>query len=71
MPLPEEQWDPRTRERLALAPHEPGGGAPNIFTPHLIEIVMPMGQYRMVAFLLNATGVELESGLPGTGLPEA
>ncbi|GAA2224835.1 hypothetical protein GCM10010104_15590 [Streptomyces indiaensis] len=55
MSLPEEQRDPRTRERLALAPHEPGGGVPNIFTPHLIAIVMPVGQYRMMAFFLNAT----------------
>ncbi|MER7482734.1 carboxymuconolactone decarboxylase family protein [Streptomyces sp. NPDC126510] len=179
-PLPEEQWDPRTRELLALAPHDPEGGIPNIFPTlvrhpdlyeqflpfggqllgsgrlpgevrellilrtawntgaryewgrhlplaraagvtdadihrvgegpeapgwadlqrhliraadelhgdatmsdatweclaehfgdaELIEIVMLVGQYQMVAFFLNATGVELEPGFPATGFPE-
>ncbi|MEU7721937.1 carboxymuconolactone decarboxylase family protein [Streptomyces tibetensis] len=179
-PLPEEQWDPRTRELLAAAPHDPGGGIPNIFTTlvrhpdlyerflpfgglllaggrlpgevrellilrtawntgaryewgrhlplaraagvtdaeidrigegpeapgwtdlqrhlisaadelhedatmsdatweglaghfgdaELIEVVMLVGQYQMVAFFLNATGVELEPGFDSTGFPE-
>ncbi|MFJ4280362.1 carboxymuconolactone decarboxylase family protein [Streptomyces massasporeus] len=47
-PLPEEQWDPRTRELLAVAPHDPGGGVPNIFTtlvrhPDLYEQFLPFG----------------------------
>ena len=47
-PLPEEQWDPRTRELLAAAPHDPEGGIPNIFTtlvrhPDLYERFMPFG----------------------------
>ncbi|MFJ8048563.1 carboxymuconolactone decarboxylase family protein [Streptomyces luteogriseus] len=47
-PLPEEQWDPRTRELLAAAPHDPEGGIPNIFTtlvrhPDLYEQFMPFG----------------------------
>ncbi|MCX3289954.1 carboxymuconolactone decarboxylase family protein [Streptomyces sp. NEAU-H22] len=47
-PLPEEQWDPRTRELLAFAPHDPGGGVPNIFTtlvrhPDLYEQFLPFG----------------------------
>ncbi|MFE7900299.1 carboxymuconolactone decarboxylase family protein [Streptomyces sp. NPDC057424] len=47
-PLPEEEWDPRTRELLAAAPHDPGGGIPNIFTtlvrhPDLYEQFMPFG----------------------------
>ncbi|MFF8870044.1 carboxymuconolactone decarboxylase family protein [Streptomyces massasporeus] len=47
-PLPEEQWDPRTRELLAVAPHDPGGGVPNIFTtlvrhPDLYERFLPFG----------------------------
>ncbi|WP_367325174.1 carboxymuconolactone decarboxylase family protein [Streptomyces sp. HUAS ZL42] len=36
----------------------------------LIEIVMLVGQYHMVAFFLNATGVELDPGFAGTGFPE-
>ncbi|MEU1914484.1 carboxymuconolactone decarboxylase family protein [Streptomyces massasporeus] len=48
MPLPEEEWDPRTRELLAVAPHDPGGGVPNIFTtlvrhPDLYEQFLPFG----------------------------
>ncbi|SMQ21250.1 Alkylhydroperoxidase family enzyme, contains CxxC motif [Streptomyces sp. Ag82_O1-12] len=47
-PLTEEQWDPRTRELLAVAPHDPGGGVPNIFTtlvrhPDLYEQFLPFG----------------------------
>lgn len=47
-PLPREQWDPRTRELLAVAPHDPGGGVPNIFTtlvrhPDLYERFLPFG----------------------------
>ncbi|MEU0900109.1 carboxymuconolactone decarboxylase family protein [Streptomyces massasporeus] len=47
-PLPEDQWDPRTRELLAVAPRDPGGGVPNIFTtlvrhPDLYEQFMPFG----------------------------
>ncbi|MFH9706114.1 hypothetical protein ACH4MW_05035 [Streptomyces luteogriseus] len=36
----------------------------------LIEIAMLVGQYHMVAFFLNATGVELEPGFDGTGFTE-
>lgn len=47
-PLPEAQWDPRTRELLAIAPHDPGGGMPSIFAtlvrhPDLYEQFMPFG----------------------------
>lgn len=47
-PLPEAQRNPRTRELLAIAPHDPGGGIPNIFTtlvrhPDLYEQFMPFG----------------------------
>ncbi len=47
-PLPEDQWDARTRELLAIAPHDPGGRIPNIFTtlvrhPALYEQFMPFG----------------------------
>ncbi|WP_442803987.1 carboxymuconolactone decarboxylase family protein [Streptomyces luteogriseus] len=52
-PLPEEQWDPRTRELLAAAPHDPEGGIPNIFTtlvrhPDLYERFMPFGGQLLV-----------------------
>lgn len=48
IPLPEEQWDARTRELLAVAPHDPGNRIPNIFTtlvrhPDLYERFMPFG----------------------------
>ncbi|MEW2615331.1 hypothetical protein AB0937_35125 [Streptomyces sp. NPDC047880] len=36
----------------------------------LIEILMLVGQYQMVAFFLNATGVELEPGFDSTGFTE-
>lgn len=36
----------------------------------LIEIVMLVGQYHMVAFFLNSTGVELDPGFDATGFPE-
>ncbi|MEU6475086.1 carboxymuconolactone decarboxylase family protein [Streptomyces massasporeus] len=47
-PVSEEQRDPRTRELLASAPQDPGGGIPNIFTtlvrhPDLYEQFMPFG----------------------------
>jgi alkylhydroperoxidase family enzyme len=52
-PLPEAQGDPRTRELLAIAPHDPGGGIPNIFTtlvrhPDLYEQFMPFGGQLLV-----------------------
>ncbi|GHC96805.1 carboxymuconolactone decarboxylase [Streptomyces violarus] len=48
MPLPEAQWDARTRELLATAAQDPGGRIPNIFTtlvrhPDLYEQFMPFG----------------------------
>ncbi|CAM5445866.1 carboxymuconolactone decarboxylase family protein [Streptomyces purpurascens] len=48
LPLPEEQWDARTRELLAIAPHDPGDRIPNIFTtlvrhPDLYEQFLPFG----------------------------
>lgn len=36
----------------------------------LIEIVMLVGQYHMVAFFLNTTGVELDPGFDSTGFAE-
>ncbi|MFJ3617612.1 carboxymuconolactone decarboxylase family protein [Streptomyces iakyrus] len=47
-PLPEAQRDPRTRELLSIAPHDPGDGIPNIFTtlvrhPDLYAQFMPFG----------------------------
>ncbi|MFF0001078.1 carboxymuconolactone decarboxylase family protein [Streptomyces avermitilis] len=36
----------------------------------LIEIVMLVGQYHMVAFFLNATGVALDPGFDSTGFTE-
>ncbi|MGX1566249.1 hypothetical protein [Streptomyces sp. NPDC055506] len=33
----------------------------------LIEIAMLVGQYHMLAFFLNATGVELEPGFDAAG----
>ncbi|MFI7413064.1 carboxymuconolactone decarboxylase family protein [Streptomyces sp. NPDC049627] len=36
----------------------------------LIEVVMVVGQYHMVAFFLNSTGVELDPGFDGAGFPE-
>ncbi|MFJ8591918.1 carboxymuconolactone decarboxylase family protein [Streptomyces sp. NPDC093598] len=36
----------------------------------LIEIAMLVGQYHMLAFFLNATGVELEPGFDSTGFAE-
>ncbi|WP_406177276.1 carboxymuconolactone decarboxylase family protein [Streptomyces sp. NBC_00996] len=36
----------------------------------LIEIVMLVGQYHMVAFFLNATGVELDPGFDSTDFVE-
>ncbi|MBT2369131.1 carboxymuconolactone decarboxylase family protein [Streptomyces sp. ISL-10] len=48
MPLPEEHWDARARKLLAVAPRDPGGRVPNIFTtlvrhPDLYEQFMPFG----------------------------
>ncbi|MFI6377757.1 carboxymuconolactone decarboxylase family protein [Streptomyces sp. NPDC050546] len=48
IPLPEEQWDARTRDLLAFAPHDPGNRVPNIFTtlvrhPDLYERFLPFG----------------------------
>lgn len=47
-PLPEDDWDARTRHLLATAPRDPGGRVPNIFTtlvrhPELYERFMPFG----------------------------
>ena len=47
-PLPEGQWDARTRNLLATAARDPGGRIPNIFTtlvrhPDLYERFMPFG----------------------------
>ncbi|WP_424851734.1 carboxymuconolactone decarboxylase family protein [Streptomyces sp. SAI-170] len=36
----------------------------------LIEIVMLVGQYHMVAFFLNTAGVELDPGFDSTGFAE-
>ncbi|MBZ9643991.1 carboxymuconolactone decarboxylase family protein [Streptomyces sp. PSKA30] len=36
----------------------------------LIEIVMLVGQYHMVAFFLNSTGVQLDPGFDSTGCAE-
>ncbi|AMW14751.1 carboxymuconolactone decarboxylase [Streptomyces qaidamensis] len=54
MPLPEAEGDPRTRELLAIAPQDPGGGVPNIFTtlvrhPDLYEQFMPFGGQLLVS----------------------
>ncbi|MFJ7290184.1 carboxymuconolactone decarboxylase family protein [Streptomyces collinus] len=53
-PLPEGEGDPRTRELLAIAPRDPGGGIPNIFTtlvrhPDLYEQFMPFGGQLLVS----------------------
>ncbi|MGW0700185.1 carboxymuconolactone decarboxylase family protein [Streptomyces sp. NPDC002867] len=48
VPLPENDWDTRTRHLLAAVPRDPGGRVPNIFTtlvrhPELYEQFMPFG----------------------------
>ncbi|AZQ32338.1 carboxymuconolactone decarboxylase family protein [Streptomyces cyaneochromogenes] len=48
VPIPEEQWDARTRKLLATAARDPGGRIPNIFTtlvrhPDLYEQFLPFG----------------------------
>ncbi|CAL9674868.1 hypothetical protein SUDANB105_07800 [Streptomyces sp. enrichment culture] len=48
MPLPEEHWDAMTQKLLAIAPRDPGGRVPNIFTtlvrhPDLYQHFMPFG----------------------------
>ncbi|MEV0238327.1 carboxymuconolactone decarboxylase family protein [Streptomyces sp. NPDC050674] len=63
-PLPEKQWDPRTRELLAAAPRDPEGGIPNIFTtlvrhPDLYERFMPFGGQLLGRGLLPARVREL------------
>ncbi|GAA2767986.1 carboxymuconolactone decarboxylase family protein [Streptomyces paradoxus] len=52
-PLPEAQWEARTRELLTIAPRDPGGGVPNIFTtlvrhPDLYEQFLPFGGQLLV-----------------------
>ncbi|MFE8958269.1 carboxymuconolactone decarboxylase family protein [Streptomyces iakyrus] len=53
-PLPEAERDPRTRDLLALAPHDPGGGIPNIFTtlvrhPDLYAQFLPFGGQLLIS----------------------
>lgn len=44
--------------------------AGNFRDAELIEIVMLVGQYHMVAFFLNSTGVPLDPGFDGAGRAE-
>ncbi|MGW1958067.1 carboxymuconolactone decarboxylase family protein [Streptomyces sp. NPDC001920] len=51
-PLPEDQWDARTRSLLAIAPRDPGDRTPNIFTtlvrhPDLYEQFMPFAGHLL------------------------
>ncbi|KAB1141019.1 carboxymuconolactone decarboxylase family protein [Streptomyces luteolifulvus] len=51
-PLAEDRWDTRIRHLLALAPRDPGGRVPNIFTtlvrhPDLYERFMPFGAHLL------------------------
>ncbi|MFE1752534.1 carboxymuconolactone decarboxylase family protein [Streptomyces anandii] len=51
-PLPEDSWDPSTRELLAPIPRDPDGGVANVFTtlvrhPGLFRHFLPFGSHLL------------------------